>query len=142
MREQHQNGRYADEAARFSSEPKGIIDSVLDGVSERAKDGGENMDKTIKDASNTMGEAAHCAKDGIAKVSSQLADGVGRVVTSSSERLEEGINWGKKMIENPSVAKVSDEVRSVIKKYPLQSLLGAVFVGAWLGSKIGAPKSS
>lgn len=140
MKEQQHNGRYSDGEARLAAD-RGAIDSVLDRVTEVAKEGKDCMDKTVKETTHTFGDTAQYAKDEITKAGTQIADGVSRAVETSSEKLGEGITWGKKMLENSSVAKFSDEVTSLIKKYPLQSFLGAIVVGAWLGSKVNSSKS-
>jgi hypothetical protein len=77
-------------------------------------------------------ELTHTVSD----AASTIATGVTDAVHATTDKIEDGWKSVKGMYEGSSVSKVSDEFSTVVRRYPLQTFVGALAVGAWLGMKV------
>jgi hypothetical protein len=140
MKTQQFNGERSDSASIVSSDVRGI-DSAEKGATNTHGQPEATIGESLSDATEWVTAAASAAKDTVVKAAGTVASTVADSVGASANRLEEGWNWGKKLIVHPTVSKASNELCSIVRRYPLQSFLGALTVGIWLGGKTTCRRS-
>jgi hypothetical protein len=131
------NGKYNQDYMMINDGP--TIDSGLDGDKKRVEEKVENISEQVSDKAGKVLEGAKEGTKALGKevsgAMSAIASGVSDAVSSTSEKIEEGVKSVKDMYDGSTVAKITDEFSHLVKKYPMQSFLGALAVGTWLGVK-------
>ena len=116
-------------------------DSVLDGMTQTAHEQRTRVKDRLNEGKQGIGDAISSTKENLSEAASSIASGVKEAVNVSSTTIDKGVDYGKQVLANPTVVKVTDYATSVIQKHPIQSVVGAMLLGVLLSGRSSARQS-